>query len=143
VSAETARIALRSHAKVNEMVKEKVERYLINLSLTFEEAGENVWVIKDEDAGLENVIVFVEDSLLTIRVKVMDIPQQGRPELFEELLRLNADMIHGAYAIEDQSVILIDTLELPTMDLEELQASLDATGLALAQHYASLSKFRD
>jgi hypothetical protein len=52
-------------------------------------------------------------------------------------------MIHGAYAIEDQSVILIDTLELPTMDLEELQASLDATGLALAQHYASLSKFRD
>ena len=31
----------------------------------------------------------------------------------------------------------------PTMDLEEFQASLDSTGLALAQHYPRLAKYRD
>ena len=51
-------------------------------------------------------------------------------------------MVHGAYAIENDSVILIDSLEFPTMDLEEFQASLDSTGLALAQHYPRLSKYR-
>ena len=46
------------------------------------------------------------------------------------------------YAIDGKNIILIDTLEANTMDLEEFEASLDAIGLALAQHYRSLSKFR-
>lgn len=125
------------------MVQEKIESYLINLSLTYERKGDNLWVIRDEEKGLENVVIFVEDSLLTIRVKVMEIPSEGSSELFEELLRLNADMIHGAYAIEESGVIIIDTLEVETMDFEELQASLDAVGLALAQHYSQLSKYRN
>lgn len=125
------------------MLQEKIESYLINLSLTYERAGDNIWVIRDEEKGLENVIVFVEDSLLTIRVKVMEIPHKGQEALFEELLRLNADMVHGAYAIEESGIIIIDTLEVETMDFEELQASLDAMGLALAQHYTHLSKYRN
>ena len=67
----------------------------------------------------------------------------GREKLFAELLRLNAtDMAHGAYAVDGNAVIIIDTLEAETMDLEELQASIDAIGLALAQHYRSLSAYR-
>ncbi|NJL73213.1 MAG: YbjN domain-containing protein [Candidatus Competibacteraceae bacterium] len=52
-----------------------------------------------------------------------------------------ADLVHGAYALEGDNVILIDTLEFETMDLEEFQASLDAVGLALAQHYPLLAKY--
>ena len=51
-------------------------------------------------------------------------------------------MVHGAYAVDGNSIVIIDTLEAETMDLEELQASIDAIGLALAQHYRSLSAFR-
>jgi hypothetical protein len=40
------------------------------------------------------------------------------------------------------SIIIIDSLEAETMDLEEFQASIDAIGLALAQHYRSLSAYR-
>ncbi len=125
------------------MVKSKIEGYLINLSLTHEEIGENIWLINDAEKGLGNVIVFAEDSLCTIRAKVMEIPEKGRLELFRELLLLNADMVHGAYAIEEDHIILLDTLELATMDYEEFQASLDAVGLALAQHYPKLSQFRN
>jgi len=125
------------------MSKAKIEGYMINLSLTFEDVGDNAWVIKDAEKGLENVIVFAEDSLLTIQAKVMDIPDEGRLELFEQLLRLNVDMIHGAYALEEESIMLLDTLDIPTMDLEEFQSSLDAIGLALAQHYPLLSKYRN
>jgi hypothetical protein len=122
-------------------VKEKLEGFFINLGLTYEEIGDKMWVISDEENNLGSVVVFAEEELVTLRAKVMDIPDEERESFFEELLRLNAEMVHGAYAIEETSIILIDSLEAPTMDLEEFQASLDSTGLALAQHYPRLAKY--
>ena len=122
--------------------QEKLEGFFINLELIYEEIGENMWLLTDEENGLSSVVVYVQDELVTLRAKVMDVPADMREEFFEELLRLNAEMVHGAYAIEEDSVILIDSLEFPSMDLEEFQASLDSTGLALAQHYSRLAKYR-
>lgn len=123
--------------------REKVEGYMIKLGLTFQEIDEKTWIINDDDEGIRETIVTVDDPLVLIRVNVMDIPPKNQPELFEELLRLNAnDLIHGAYALEDDLVILVDSLQSNTMDIEEFQASLDAVGLALAQHYPILSKYR-
>ncbi|MFW5742308.1 MAG: YbjN domain-containing protein [Spirochaetota bacterium] len=121
---------------------EKLEGFFINLELIYEEIGENMWLLTDEANGMSSVVVYVQDELVTLRAKVMDVPAEQREEFFEELLRLNAEMVHGAYAIEEDSVILIDSLEFPSMDLEEFQASLDSTGLALAQHYGRLAKYR-
>ena len=120
---------------------EKLEGFFINLELVYEEIGENMWLITDEENGLKSVVVYVQEELVTLRAKVMDVPGEQREGFFEDLLRLNAEMVHGAYAIEGESVILVDSLELPTMDLEEFQASLDSTGLALAQHYGRLAKY--
>ncbi|RKX79563.1 MAG: hypothetical protein DRP87_02675 [Spirochaetes bacterium] len=126
------------------MNKEKLEGYLINLGITYENVSDNTWVINDEDKGLERVVVAVEEPLVIIRVKVMDIPADNREKFYEELLRLNnSDLIHGAYALDNGDVILIDTLQYSTMDYEEFQASLDAMGLALVQHYKLLSKYRN
>ena len=122
--------------------KEKLEGFFIRLDLAFEEIGDAMWLITDEENGLSSVVVYAQDDLVTLRAKVMDVPDEDREAFFEELLRLNAEMVHGAYAIEDTSIILIDSLELPTMDLEEFQASLDSSGLALAQHYTRLAKYR-
>ena len=126
------------------IAKEKLEGYLLDLSLTYEEQGEGIWLISDDEKGLESAAVMMADPIVVIQVKVMRVPDQGREQLFEQLLRLNAsDLVHGAYAVEGGNVILLDTLEGDTMDLEELQASLEAMGLALSQHYEVLSKYRD
>jgi hypothetical protein len=123
--------------------QEKIESYLVKLSLTFQPAGPGSWVIRDAQKGLENLLIVLADPILIMRITVMDVPTASREKLFEELLRLNAtDLVHGAYAIDGKSIIIIDTLEVSTMDLEEFEASLDAIGLALAQHYRSLSKYR-
>lgn len=123
--------------------REKLESYLVKLSLSFHEEGPSTWVVSDEEVGLEAIVVQLAEPLVILRARVMDVPAGGREKLFAELLRLNAsDMSHGAYAVDGNAVIIIDTLEADTMDLEELQASLDAIGLALAQHYRSLSAYR-
>ncbi|HET6452258.1 MAG TPA: YbjN domain-containing protein [Spirochaetia bacterium] len=122
---------------------DKVEGYLVKLGLSFHEAAPGTWVVTHSEVGLEALIVQLADSVVVLRAPVMEVPVSGREKLFQELLRLNAsDMIHGAYAVDGSSVIIIDTLEAETMDLEELQASIDAIGLALAQHYRSLSAYR-
>jgi len=123
--------------------REKVEGYLVKLSLTFQEAGTGSWVVRDAEKGINDLLVILADPLVILRINVMEAPATGREKLFEELLRLNAtDMVHGAYALDGKNVVIIDTLEADTLDLEEFQASIDAIGLALAQHYRILSKYR-
>ena len=124
--------------------KAKVEGYMINLGLTFEEIDDNGWIINDEENGLEQVAVVCADPLLIIRVNVMESPTENKGEFYEKLLKLNAaDLLHGAYALDGSKVVLVDTLILETLDIEEFQATLDAIGLALAQHFPVLSKYRD
>ncbi len=114
---------------------------MINLSLTYEELGESIWLVEDPEKGLGHVFVYADEPLVTFRAKVMEMPGENRESFFEELLRLNNEMIHGAYALEENNVVLVDTLESETMDLEEFRASLEAIGLALAQHYPQLSHY--
>ena len=126
------------------IAKEKLEGYLLDLSLTYEEQGDGIWLISDDQKGLESVAVMMADPVVVIQARVMRVPHQGREQLFEQLLRLNAsDLVHGAYALEGDDVILLNTLEGDTLDLEELQASLEAMGLALSQHYEVLSQYRN
>jgi hypothetical protein len=123
-------------------IREKIQAYLLELKLGNEQVDEHTWIIHDDEAGLSQVVVYAEQSLVVIRVKVMRIPQRDRARLFEDLLRLNAaDLVHGAYALENDDIILVDTLESESMELAEFQASMDAIGMALAQHYPLLAKY--
>jgi hypothetical protein len=123
--------------------REKIEGYLMKLSLTFQEGSNGTWVVRDPEKGLDGLLIAAVDSLVMMRIVVMPVPRSGEAKLFEELLRLNAtDMVHGAYAVDGQNIIIVDTLEAETMDLEEFQASIDAIGLAIAEHYKILSKYR-
>jgi hypothetical protein len=122
---------------------DRVEGYLVKLALTFQKPAPSTWVVSDSELGLENLLIVLSEPLVVMRIHVMEVPSTGKDKLFEELLRFNAtDMVHGAYAVDGKNIIIIDTLEADTMDIEEFEASIDAIGLALAQHYRPLSKYR-
>ena len=126
------------------MAENKVEQYLIDLKYSYREVKQNLWLLDDTAHDLEGIAVMYEDPLVIIRVQVMDAPRQKREEFFEKLLELNAsDLIHGAYGLEGDKVVIIDTLEYEDMDYSEFQAALDAISLALTQHYPILSVYRE
>jgi len=123
--------------------RDKIESYLVKLTLSFQSVSANTWLVRDSQKGLENLLIVLAEPLVIMRIHVMEIPAAAKEKLFEELLRLNAtDMVHGAYALDGKNIVIIDTLEAEPMDLEEFEASIDAIGLALAQHYRPLSKYR-
>ena len=126
------------------MDENKIEQYLIELKYTYREVKPNFWLLDDEEHNLEGIVVMYVDPLVIIQVQVMDIPKQNNLELYKRLLELNAtDMIHGAYGLEGNKVVIIDTIRYDTMDYPEFRAILDAISLALTQHYPILSVYRE
>ena len=114
--------------------REDLESFLIRMDLEYDEVDEGMFLTRGDGDGAP-VVVHHADNLLLIRMKVMDMPDEGpgSAALYRTLLELNAtDVVHGAYGIEDGDLILSDTLELETLDFLELQASMESIELAAA-----------
>lgn len=121
---------------------EDVESFLIRMGLPYEDAGHGVWLITGAP-GLDNFAITVSGPLVVFRVKVMEVPKQRREQLFHLLLELNAsDMVHGAYAIEGDNIVLTDALQLENLDYNEFQGTFDDITMAIANHAQKLEAFR-
>jgi len=126
------------------MAESKIEQYLIDLTLTYQQIDKNLWLLDDEEQALQGVVVMQAEPLVIIRAEIMDVPKNNILELYTKLLELNAaDIIHGAYALEKDKIVLIDTLHYETMGYEDFRAALDSFSLALSDHYPILSKYRE
>ncbi len=126
------------------MKDNKIEQFLIKSMYSFEEVKKDVWTINDEENNREGIVIVYTDPIVTIRLAVMAVPESDNLELYSKLLEFNAkDVVHGAYALDHNQVILIDTLEYDTMDFEEFIAVLDSFSLALTQHYPVLLEYRN
>lgn len=124
--------------------QDKLERTLVNLDLSFEKIAEGTWLINDSAKGLMNVLVAAAAPYAVVRVNVMNVPAKNREAFFETVLKLNAtDLAQGAYAVDNGKLILMNSHNIPTLDLEEMQGTLDTFSLALSQHFPILSKYRD
>jgi hypothetical protein len=120
-----------------------VQAYLLKMELPYEEPREGTWLVSGLD-GVENLVITLAGPVLVFRVKVMDIPRGHREELFRTLLELNAtEMMHGAYGIEGESVVIMDALQLENLDYNEFAATVDDITLAVASHHTRLAKFRE
>jgi hypothetical protein len=122
----------------------KVEDYLISLGVSYEEPQAGTWVVEDAGKGLVGIGISYADPIVIISAPAMKAPSKNREAFFVELLKLNySGLLHGAYALDGDEVVLIDTLEYASMDKEEFEASLDAIGFALSEHFPALSRYMD
>jgi hypothetical protein len=120
--------------------RDDIEHYLIQIGYSYEAVEAHMWVIRNT----ATIVVTLEPPLVLFRMKLMEIPNKRREDFFRLLLEINAsDMIHGAYGIEDNNVVLIDTLQAENLDYNEFQATLDALTLSSTQDYQKLKAFRD
>lgn len=118
--------------------RDEIEHYLIQTGHPHEAIDNHMWVVRDE----ANIVISYAPPLVIFRAKLMDVPQHNREAFFRLLLELNAsELIHGAYGLEGSSIVLIDTLQSEHLDLNELQATLDAMLLAINHDYQKLKAF--
>jgi hypothetical protein len=125
------------------VTREDVESFLLRLEGEHEEVEPGMWVMGSDGARL---VIHHSPPVLILRTKVLEVPgaETDCTALFRKLLELNAtDLVHGAYAVEEDDVILTDTLALENLDFAQFQASVDSLQMALASHLESLSPYRE
>jgi len=123
------------------ITREDLESFLIRMDVDWEELEEGMFLVRGHD-GSPPVVVHHTDPVLLLRLKVMDLPPgDEHADLYRALLTFNAtDIVHGAYGIEENELILSDTLELSTLDFEELQASVESLQYAVSSHLGAIRK---
>jgi len=124
---------------------QRVKDYLNDLGLrvTTEDQEEELVIVEDEDRGIKNLIIDCEDPILVLEQVIMPVPPKPDITFYKRLLQMNRTLIHGAFALdeEEKSIIFRDTLQLENLDINELEGSINALSLALAENAQELLHF--
>ena len=115
---------------------EIVKDYLMELGLHIvrEDEEEEMVIVADPDNGIQNLVIDCEDPILIMEQLIMEVPDEPG-DLFKDLLQINRALVHGAFVLDETArrVIFRDTLQLENLDQNELEASIDALSMGLAE----------
>lgn len=129
------------------VTREDVVNFLNRMEMDFEEVEEGMWLAyPDEEGGGTPLVISYAPPLLVFRLKVLDVPRDGDKcsQLYKRLLQANAnELVHAAYGLEEEDVILTDSLQLENLDFNEFQATVDSFHMAMATQMETLTPFRD
>ena len=120
---------------------DRVKEYLLDLGLTIvvEDEAEELVVVDDEDSGIKQLIIDCEPPIVVLEQLIGEVPAEPR-DLFVRLLQMNNTLVHGAFVLDETAgrIFFRDTLQLANLDLNELEASIEALSLALAEYGSEL-----
>jgi hypothetical protein len=123
---------------------ELVKSYLreLELDITHEDEAEELVIVNDEDAGIMNLVIDCEAPIIILEQIILETPAKPG-DLFQRLLQMNRTLVHGAFVLDDDSgrILFRDTLQLANLDLNELEGSIGALSLALAEHGNELLQY--
>ena len=122
-----------------ENVKELV--LALEYDIVHEEVETGILIINKESRGICEMILDCEDDILVMEQIIFPV-KKDNPEHYKQLLQMNRSLVHGAFVLtssEDFNIIAFrDTLQLENLDLNELEASLNALTFALVENMDDL-----
>ena len=120
---------------------DRVKSYLLDLDLTIvsENEPEELVVVDDEDNGIKQLIIDCEPPIVVLEQLIAEVPAEPG-DLFKRLLQMNNTLVHGAFVLDESGgrIFFRDTLQLANLDRNELEGSIRALSLALAEYGAEL-----
>ena len=120
---------------------EDLGAYLTRLDRRFDKVDDRTFLVS-LGAGNPPAVLRVEPPVVLVQVVIGDAPKGtsgAALAVFRKLLELNAtDLMHAAYGLEKDQIVLSAALELDTMDIGELEAVLANIDMALAEHVPAL-----
>ena len=114
----------------------------LHLVIVSEDPAQDILVVEDHERGINNLVIDCEEPILIFEQMVLDVPASPG-NMFRRLLQMNRTLVHGAFALTEDGkhVLFRDTLRLAHLDLNEVQGTVEALSLAMAEHAAELIAF--
>lgn len=115
---------------------EVIESFITDMKLSFEKISDNTWSFQPAtQKHVTRMIVHLEDDVLTFTTPVKELTSDDS----EMLLRWNAtDMLHAAYGISENMIVLSGALRVEHMDFNEFEAMVDDITTAIDSHFGQL-----
>jgi len=122
----------------------KVRDYVLDLgyTITHENEADAIIVIQDESEGIKNLLIGCADPILIMEQFLCTI-SNPTAQIYENLLKKNRDIVHGAFVLDEtgDKLIFRDTLQLENLDQNELEASINSLSLLLSEYSNQIIKY--
>tara|TARA_B100000686_G_scaffold253158_1_gene264075 strand:- start:315 stop:692 length:378 start_codon:yes stop_codon:yes gene_type:complete len=121
-----------------------VKDYVLDLGFDIDEeiADEEIVIINDHERGIQNLVIDCEDSVLVLEQLIMEV-DSGKSEVYRRILQINRELVYGAFVLNEDgnSLLYRNTLALDALDLNELESTINALSLGLAENGEELLSF--
>ena len=126
-------------------VLDQVREYVLELGLAIESEipEEEILIVNDEDRAISHLVIDCEDTILVLEQLIVKLPSAVNPSVYKRLLQINRTLVFGAFVLNEEGDTLVyrNTLALENLDLNELEGTLNALTLALAENGEELLTF--
>ena len=118
-----------------------IDSYLIQTGLPYEAVGDGIWRVQTETAHAAQIAVALDEPIVLFSIPMFDFDSglERREDLFRTLLELNSELLHSAYALESDQVVLSGAMQVENLDFNEFQAMIDDMCMALDRHWDKLA----
>ena len=124
---------------------DRVRDYVLELGLAIESEipEEEILIVNDEERAISHLVIDCEDTILVLEQLIVQLPSTVDSSVYKRLLQINRTLIFGAFVLNEEGDTLVyrNTLALENLDLNELEGTLNALTLALAENGEELLTF--
>ncbi len=122
---------------------EKVKGYVLELGFRIDEedSSEEIVIINDEERGIHRLVIDCEDTVLVVEQLIMKL--EPSTDVYRRILQINRELVFGAFVLNEDgdSLLYRNTLALGNLDLNELESTINALSLGLAENGEELLAF--
>ena len=124
---------------------ERVKGYILDLGFSIDDEIEEdeIVVINDEERGIHQLLIDCEDDLVVLEQLILKFEGGVDASVYRRILQLNRSLVFGAFVLNENGDTLLyrNTLALDNLDLNELESTINALSLGLAENSDELLGF--
>ena len=122
-----------------------VKDFVLELGLAIDKEipEEEIVIVNDEERGVQNLVIDCEETVLVLEQLILKFDSEANAQVYERILQMNRDLVFGAFVLNEdaESLLYRNTLALENLDLNELDSTISALSLGLAENGDELLSF--
>jgi hypothetical protein len=124
---------------------EKVKEFVLELGLQIDEEipSEEILIVNDHQRGIQNLVIDCEEDVLVLEQLILKLDGGADVQVYRRILQINRELVYGAFVLDEEgnSLIYRNALALENLNLNELDSTINALSLGLAESGAELLAF--
>lgn len=122
---------------------ETLETYLRRMQLNSEQIDANSWIVTLDNLVGTRVMITVDEPVVVWSTPIFAIDDNtaDREALFRTLLEFNDELLHSAYGLAENQLVLSAAHPVETLDFNEFQAMMDDMSIGLDRHLKQLVRW--